>query len=327
MKGKMKMRELTDKEYDALAARLSGEQSATDHPILDNEEEKLLMEAWNETGMMKKGKIIDVDKAWTSVHSQIELGGIQKERHFVLRMISRIPAGIAATITLLIMSGLFALFLLPKNGSEIVIAGSDSVREVTLPDGSSVTLNRNSTLEWEDKDWGKARNVKLTGEGFFNVARDETSPFTVDAGAGSVRVLGTSFNVRAYKYADEVEVVVETGKVLLSNKTRTSSLTINPGSKGLLKDDNASLEEKIDPNYMAWRTRVLTYEGTPLSVVFADMKRVYGIDVTTTQNEIYDMRLTTIFDNISHDTIVEVLSRTFNLSFARDGKGYMVSIN
>ncbi|MBK7131283.1 MAG: FecR domain-containing protein [Bacteroidales bacterium] len=103
---------------------------------------------------------------------------------------------------------------------------------ISLPDGSKISLNRNSQLTYRENFGKKNRNVKLTGEAFFEIAPDASKPFIIDAGKADVRVVGTSFNVITNNTESEVEVYVKTGKVILSDKSGSQSIALEPGFVG-----------------------------------------------------------------------------------------------
>ncbi|CAN0506351.1 unnamed protein product, partial [Scytosiphon promiscuus] len=100
----------------------------------------------------------------------------------------------------------------------------------TLPDGSVIKLNGQSTLSFKENfQEGLLREVYLEGEAFFNVAKNAKKPFVIHTSYSEVKVLGTSFNVNAFPENKEVKVSVSTGKVLVkqkSNETISDSLTL-----------------------------------------------------------------------------------------------------
>ena len=115
---------------------------------------------------------------------------------------------------LLVLAGGATLAWLTGNssgGALVALSSNDKVLIDTLPDGSIVTLNKYSTLTYNEDTKGNTRSVTLTGEAFFNVTADKNKPFIISAEEASVRVIGTSFNVKASEA--KTEVVVETGVV------------------------------------------------------------------------------------------------------------------
>ena len=95
------------------------------------------------------------------------------------------------------------------------IAATNSLKIIELPDGSSVTLNLNSSLSYAENFDGTERRVTLVGEGYFEVTEDPLHPFIVAAEGSETEVLGTAFNLKAYD-DDEVELIVTKGKVKFS---------------------------------------------------------------------------------------------------------------
>jgi ferric-dicitrate binding protein FerR (iron transport regulator) len=151
--------------------------------------------------------------------------------------------------------------------------------EVTLPDGSVVILNRETVLSYRS-DYGKnERIVSLSGEAFFEITPDQDKPFTIDAGKAKVKVLGTSFNVITDNPDAAVEVFVKTGKVMLSDNSGSNTLLLEPGYVGTIDSEKSDRSFNENPNYMAWNTGVLVYDGQTLDIVFRDLKRVYNMDI------------------------------------------------
>ena len=99
---------------------------------------------------------------------------------------------------------------------------------VNLPDGSKIFLNRNTGLSYRANFGKHRRDVKLTGEAFFDISHDASKPFIIDAGKAEIKVVGTSFNVITNNAESAVEVYVKTGKVLLSDNSGTQSMLLDP---------------------------------------------------------------------------------------------------
>ena len=91
-----------------------------------------------------------------------------------------------------------------------------------MPDGSVITVNKNSTLSYPSEFKGKTREVALNGEAFFKVTPNKEKPFIIHVNDVTVRVVGTSFNIRSEK--GKTEVIVETGIVQVTKNKRTVSL-------------------------------------------------------------------------------------------------------
>ena len=101
-------------------------------------------------------------------------------------------------------------------------------RNVILPDGSSVLLNRHSSLSYPKRFKSDNREVQLTGEAYFEVSKDQKHPFIVQTEHINVQVLGTHFNVDAYRNSPEVKTTLLTGSVAVSNKRNSVRMILKP---------------------------------------------------------------------------------------------------
>src|SRR5699024_8526288 len=161
-----------------------------------------------------------------------------------------------------------------------------SIRMVTLPDQSTVTLNGGSELTYARwlNFWG--RTVRLEGEAFFDV-RSSKAPFKVKAGPGLITVTGTRFNVDTQPVHghSQTDVHLEEGHVLFSAKNRAKeSVVLAAGqiSRLLPKNNSPTPPQKADPSKVtAWMNQDLIFEGQPLSVVFDEISRRFGVQIHT----------------------------------------------
>lgn len=283
---------------------------------------------WEElTGRFKE---INVDKAWDQIHSRISNEGFRAETPRIGERNRRVLfLRVAAGILLLI--GLGAGIIYVRNtdvlGNNIVIASGSDQRDVavTLRDGSRVWLNRNSKLTYSNNPGKGTRNVKLTGEAFFDIAPDASRPFIIDAGNANVKVVGTSFNVITRNRENKVEVFVRTGKVMLSDASGEQTIMLEPGFVGTIGAEGTNRSLNENRNYMAWKTDTLVYEGEKLEIVFSDLKRVFNINISADDQEINNIPLSTTFFSMPEDTIIQVICNTFNLRSQKDGLIYHLS--
>jgi ferric-dicitrate binding protein FerR (iron transport regulator) len=205
-----------------------------------------------------------------------------------------------------------------------VVATTDNQKnlQVTLPDGSNIFLNRNTRLSYRENFGRHGRNVILSGEAFFEIARDENNPFIVDAGNASVKVLGTSFNIISNNQDSAVEVFVKTGQVMVSGNENNNNLILDPGYIGTMFQKRSEKSVNNDPNYMSWNTGLLVYDGQTLDVVFRDLKRVYNMDIVADDPDIITNTWTSPIDNQPQETIIRLICVSFNLSYTKDGSVY-----
>ena len=190
------------------------------------------------------------------------------------------PWWIAAAVAVLIFSSLMVYAFLDRKSMVIISTGFAEKQEFTLPDRSVIILNANSTVRYDSQ---KPREIWLSGEGFFKVARKPKtgSTFNVYTHDLEIEVLGTSFNVNSRR--DQTKVFLEEGKINLSLKdTLNSQLILSPGelvtfsSKQGSKYERIQVESKSKPS---WRDGVIELKMTALNEVLDQMEDLFGIKV------------------------------------------------
>jgi transmembrane sensor len=322
----------TDRDWEILASQISGETAETADELgrFRDDDNYSTEKQWNKIGIMGNKNRIDVDKAWNNVYSRMKENGLLSETVKIdTRNNLKTFIRIAAVALIIIGFGTTMFYLNRSNdlSGKIVIASGTNERnkEVSLPDGSKIYLNRNSELLY-NKDLGKtARKVTLKGEAFFEITKDPSKPFIIDAGKASIKVLGTSFSVLTNNSKNAVEVFVRTGTVMVSDNSGTQNLVLEPGFIGTMDSKSSSKTTNENPNYLSWNTDLLVYDGKTMNEVFTDLKKVYDIDVVADNIEILDVPITTTFYNQPQDSIIQVICATFNFSYKKEGSVYHLS--
>jgi transmembrane sensor len=322
----------SDKEWEELASLLSDEKGENSELLnrfaaddVSNTEEQ-----WKKLGNMSSGKEINVDRAWNKLHSKLFDNRIDTAIGPTRKASLRITLlRIAAVALILVSLGYVAVYLnnsgyLSKKIS--VVTGMDQKNlRVSLPDGSKIYLNRNSELSYRENFGKNKREVKLTGEAFFEISPDVNKPFIIDAGKASVKVVGTSFNVITNNTESAVEVYVITGKVILSDKSGSQSVALEPGYVGTISYERSEKSLNDNPNYQSWNTGLLVYNRQKLDVVFKDLKRVYNMEIVADDPSILENLWSSPIDNETEETIISIICTSFNLSYTKDGNVYHLS--
>jgi transmembrane sensor len=159
---------------------------------------------------------------------------------------------------------------------------------VTLSDGSVVMLNAESSITYPEVFAATSREIKLTGEAFFEVVRDPDKPFTVESGGLLTTVLGTSFNIRTAPDR-QTEVTVATGKVKISpdnkynNKERATELEkiLLPKQQAKFDPEAYSIQiSEVDlTKYLIWKEQDLNFELVPFPEVIQMLERWYHVKI------------------------------------------------
>lgn len=189
--------------------------------------------------------------------------------------------------------------------------------EVRLPDGSLVSLNAASSLEYPANFTAlKERRVKLTGEGYFEVAKDKAHPFIVESATQQVEVLGTHFNVNTYTDEPSAKTTLLEGSVSLNRNT-----ILKPGEQatmnkaGKVKVVQADIDQAI-----AWKNGKFVFEREEIESVMRMLSRWYNVEVVY-QGDVKDMTFTgsiSRFDNISK--ILDKIRFTETIHFKIEGR-------
>jgi transmembrane sensor len=228
---------------------------------------------------------------------------------------------IAAVLVLMVAVGM-AYFHFSKKENAVILA--HQVSSYTLPDGSVIALNKNSTIQYE-KQFGEAtRELKLSGEAFFDVKKDPSKPFVISVNSIKIQVVGTSFNVNAYPFDDKTEVVVKTGIVKVTGNG--TEIVLVKGEKAEFSKKTKELKKLVNtnPNYSSWKTQTYVFEMTKMSEVFKTLEKDYNVDITLIDPEFNNCTLFARFEKNSLNEILTIIKHTFNVDYEIRGKQIII---
>jgi transmembrane sensor len=216
----------------------------------------------------------------------------------------------AAAAVVLLLGMWFGWQALRGRGTTMVVHSTgvgerDSLR---LPDGTMVILGPASRLVLMDGYGEQARQVELRGEALFDVPHDDARPFTVHAGDGWVRDIGTTFSVTADSAAG-VRVVVTAGAVALraTEQPGTEELVLRQGDRGTLAAGRMTAERAAaTPDDIAWTRGRLVFRDTPVEQVSAELRRWYGVELRADPT-VAGRRLTASFDGEPAADVLRVI--------------------
>jgi transmembrane sensor len=151
--------------------------------------------------------------------------------------------------------------------------------QLTLPDGTRVWLNAASTLTYPTAFTGKERTVRLTGEGYFEVAHDGLHPFTVTTRGTMIQVLGTHFNINAYEDEAAIETTLLEGLVMVHQKDHARQ--IHPGQQAAVMAGDSNIQvNKVDTEaVMAWKNGLFNFNQAGLAEIMRQLSRWYNVTV------------------------------------------------
>lgn len=221
----------------------------------------------------------DKEKAWRKIDRQTRSSGAK-----VRQLFNRLKYTAAAAVLLMVSLTLFWNYhtrtVQERQHFSEIVAPPGQKTMVVLPDSSLVWLNSGSSLKYNGSFNVKDREVVLTGEGFFDVKRNETKKFSVRTGILSVQVYGTAFNVKNYENDSYQEITVSEGRVGISDKTGELK-QLTPGQQAVLnKSTNKLTFSKADPAIVSsWKDNELKFDNTPFTEVVKYLERWYGVSI------------------------------------------------
>jgi transmembrane sensor len=221
--------------------------------------------------------------------------------------------------------------------------------EIKLPDGTQVILNAGSVVTYRNDYNSTNRQISLTGEAYFKVARNENIPFIVNAGSVSIKALGTEFNVKAYADENIIETTLITGKINITCEGTGNSdqaVELVPNQKAIfirdeqgfiLEDLRESDSTRIEPvrsvisniliapqvntdQVVAWTEGKLILRGESLDKLCVELERKYNVAIVFLDDEIKKFRFTGVLLDETLEQVLNVIGLTAPIRYSLDGK-------
>jgi len=273
---------------------------------------------------------VDADAAWDKLKSRIdEYAEIELRHQPKVRRLSYYLVRIAAVFVIGLM--IYSIYRYQSNqlGQVQLVSSDAAITDNLLPDGTTISLNQNTVIEYRKEFSETERKVTMSGEAFFKVHPDVTRPFIIEAQEAIITVLGTSFNVKAMEKDAAVEVMVEEGLVELANPDKTESTLLRVGEKGIfIKETNeVKKETDVDVESLFWLNKTLLFRDTKLSMVFATLEKLYDVTIEVENRQVLNCELTAKFSNETIDNILEYISTIFELKTEKIAKKITIKGN
>lgn len=191
--------------------------------------------------------------------------------------------------------------------------------QLTLPDGTKVWLNASSSITFPTLFREKERRVKVSGEAYFEVAKNAAQPFIVSANNMLVNVLGTHFNVNAYADENTIRTTLMEGSVKIIETFTQHERVIVPGEQSRLdKRGNISVEKVNTEEIIAWKEGFFRFHKTEIAALMRQISRWYNVDVQYEGPPAKDLFTGTIPRTLSLSELLTVLKHA-NVRFKIEG--------
>lgn len=218
----------------------------------------------------------------------------RKAYEYPKRKRSRSGIGIVSILSIVLILGYFLISpmgeVLEPDVNQITRTAPRGYRNtVTLIDGSTATLNSESSITYSENFGEESRIIYLKGEAFFKVTHDETRPFVVISKGLKTTALGTSFNINTYK-ANNMAVSLATGKVRVelssSDANDTSEIILTPGEQAIWAGASSGLiKREFDfREILSWKNNVIYFSNTKLESMITVLEKWYDVQITVNGN-------------------------------------------
>lgn len=345
-----------DRFYHLMSRLLSGsasEAEAAELRQLIAEDEALRVLYWQMvpgTEEQEEEEQSDALQAYATHYAKMQIAGLMEETETPAPRRFRRTLTMAALLLLLVSTGGWwywsALSAQKREAlAQEVKTPRGSQSYFTLADGTEVWLNSNSKITYGEDFNHSSRTVRLTGEAYFKVAKDEEMPFIIEAGGLKVKVLGTVFNIRSYPDEQNTETTLISGSVAIT-------LTDQPGNTIQLKPgEKLAVRNRISPVYRAphspdsleaqqspiltlsklhkdpqdgtlldagWKEGKLIFDGDGFGKVASKLEKWYDVTVVVENDALYNASFTGVFEKKSLADVLNALQATGKIAYNQD---------
>ncbi len=254
---------------------------------------------------------LQLNSALEKFNEQIESSQNKQKRQFILR----VTKYAALVVFLFGISFLFWLRM-DKNVEQstelytLNVAKSSPVKVVTLPDGTKVWLNNGSSFQYPASFSKTERNVKLTGEAFFEVKTDSLHPFIVNVDSLRVKVYGTSFNINTDTYDRTIETTLVTGCVAVQSSNGKDLAILHPDQMATYNNQTGNIEiDRVNAKlYTSWRSGLIMFEKASINEITNKLQELYQVNIIINKGRKIDNKYNFVFrKNQSIDQVLEML--------------------
>lgn len=288
-----------------------------------------MQEIWFATMTRGNEKHFNKTEAYERFLSRADSKSVSKKSSKKRKALRPFIYGAAAVFLLLIIS-----YVSYWQGSEqiknqfanvVIESPLGSRTKMYLPDGTLVWLNAGSIISYSQGFGVEERNIDLSGEGYFEVVKNDKLPFAVNTKEMHVNVVGTTFNFRNYPEEDEATVSLLEGKVLVNNNIKTNSnFYLAPDQKVFLNKKTGEMRVSHGnvSNMVEWKNGFLFFDEELLSDIVQELERNYNVKISFADSALMSLRFYGSFERREYtiSEILDALTITNKLKYKIEGK-------
>lgn len=293
-----------------------------------SKEEALSIEEWTDLSKENKDELSVLKSAWNCLSSDSltvkaapKLNWEEFENTYISEEKKSYKNYFLAVATILVA---VVSFLFNSTPNQFLYeTGFSETKLVSLPDGSIVRLNYNSKLEFEE--FGDTRTVRLFGEGYFEIKRDELHPFIIETNVSKTTVLGTKFNLKSRKLG--TELIVTEGKVSfapISGNAKAKILIKDQACDILVDGTVSAIKEVNSVQNVSWLKKRLIFKMETLENIVSELEHIYNKSIHLEASLKQEKFTAVLHYKKPLSELLEQLSRSLNLSFSeKNGEFYL----
>lgn len=298
------------------------EELLTRKPVINH-----LARQWADTPDFARSEKADEERIWKNICKEL-WGEVRKNRQLTFYKIYSIAASV------LLLVGIAAAFYytpekVPAVQMYVASSGIQNMQTVYLADGSVVKMGPASKLTYPEEFASGKRVVELSGQAFFEVAKDADRPFVVKSKGLEVTALGTAFEVFSYDQEEKMESVLLNGRIQVDmfgepasgKPSRTVYLTPDKKLTFTKSSQEVTVETVDADKYTAWRhTGMLCFENEPLSVILPRLEKWYGRKIYCRKDVLEKYRFTFKVRDESLERILYMFRESSPLRYEKAGE-------
>ena len=282
----------------------------------------LLLKNWKD--ILKKDTTISPNQnVLDSIHHQIALQETYSSKKTIKIYRVLLTAAAVLLIGLVIGSVFYVQSQIPEVITQNITTPYGGKTQFKLPDGSAIWLNSGTSFNYPDR-FKDERIVELEGEAYFEV-KEKEEPFIVKTSFGEVEVLGTSFNVKAYK-EEAFVTTLESGSVSYTNPSGKKAI-LSPGSQ-VVCTSKTFFTQKVDTEiFTSWKEGKLIFRNEPLQNMITRLERWYNVDIVLEDERIKNLKYNGTIEMESFSEVLELIKVTTPINYSFDRKTRVLTIS
>ncbi len=251
-----------------------------------------------------------------------------KKRQWIFRAAAMVIPAVLITALWINLNNKLGGILFSNPEMETITAVYGERKEIVFQDGSKVSLNAGTQISYPTQFGLSERRIRLDGEAYFEITANKRCPFIVELDDASIRVLGTSFGVRAYDHEENVKVMLMDGKVLFEHSD--NEYPLKPKHQLTFEKKSGKVhiqrQDNID-DYTSWTDNIITFRDTPLKEVIETLERWYDIQFKVLDEQAFQYTFSFKTKGIPIEDLLNDLQMISPLKFHTKDDVIIVEIN